>query len=87
MMSVCLCVCLFVSLYILACVVVPLHCETLNDGTAERERERERARVHMGSASAVFFHQASPKQLGGHTSAGARGLPLHLPFRKKKESS
>ena len=29
---------------ILACVFVPLHCETLDDGTAERERERGRER-------------------------------------------
>ena len=27
---------------VLACHFVPLHCETLDDGTAERERERER---------------------------------------------
>ena len=26
---------------ILACIFVPLHCETLDDGTAEGERERE----------------------------------------------
>ena len=29
---------------ILACVFVPLHCETLDDGTAEREREGEGGR-------------------------------------------
>ena len=31
--------------YILACMFVPLHCETLDDGTAERESERERERA------------------------------------------
>ena len=30
------------GVYILACFFVPLHCETLDDGTAERESERER---------------------------------------------
>ena len=29
---------------ILARVFVPLHCETVDDGTAEKERERERER-------------------------------------------
>ena len=40
---------------ILACVFVPLHCETLDDGTAEREREREREGERENYFRALFL--------------------------------
>ena len=39
---------------ILACVFVPLHCETLDDGTAEREREGERENYFRALFLRVF---------------------------------
>ena len=55
---------------ILACIFVPLHCETLDDGTAEGERERGVATAHPPSPRAkqrgVSVSGGSHRHIQGH---------------------